>query len=89
MLQTVEAEYENGKIRLLEKPKVKKAHAIVTFLPSEGETVSIDGGNAKKIDWKKVRAFKGHAKKWLGCVEGVDVSRLREEKADYILEKNK
>ena len=87
MLQTIEAEYDNGVVHLLEKPKVMKSRALVTFIPDAGKAPP-EPSSSNSIDWDSVRRFKGHASKWLGCIKGADASRLRDDKAARILGKH-
>ena len=87
MLQSVEAEYENGKIRLFEKPKVKKAHAIVTFLLSEEGKTSEAKRKRRKIDLDKILGVPSSVDKWVGFCKDLGDVDWKDAKFQRIMEK--
>lgn len=82
MLQAVKAIYENGKLKLLEKPNLKKAKAIVTFIESIDE---IEGN--EEINWKIIHKSSKFVKKWGGILKGRKIEELENNKMMYLKKK--
>lgn len=70
MVETIEAIYENGQIRLLTKPHVLRAKAIVTLL-AEAEPES-----EQVIDIDRIRNTPSRWDKLVGIAAGADADSL-------------
>lgn len=79
MLQTVEAEYHDGVIKLKQKPTgIKKSRALVVFLDSE-KPVRQD-----VVDWDNIVKTESAVDKWIGIIESTRPINLKEERRAYI-----
>lgn len=88
MLEAVKGYYENGKIRLLEKPHVKKSAVLIAFLDESGD--ANDEESKRQIDWEAIRSFRGHADKWRGVLKnaGISMDNWKDIRAKRIMEKH-
>lgn len=75
MPQTVEALYHDGVVELKKKPAgIRKARALVIFLdPEEAE-------ERHTVDLERVRRHKSSVDKWIGVIEGADLSDWKAER---------
>ncbi len=79
MLQTVEAEYHDGVLKLKQKPTgIKKSRAVVVFLDSDKPVRQnvVDRDNTVKTG--------SSVDKWIGVIEGAQPVNLKEERHTYI-----
>lgn len=75
-METVEAIYEKGKIKFLDKKlPERKYRVLVTFLEE------IDAQHEKKMTWNEF------LEKWEGIIEGADIEDYKEERIKYLKEK--
>lgn len=78
-METVEAIYENGKVKFLTRnlPK-RKFKVLVTFLEELGQ---LEPGLPRKMTGEEF------VKKWAGIIEGATIENYKEERAQYLKEK--
>jgi hypothetical protein len=73
MIETIEAIYEDGNIRLLAKPHVQRAKAIITFLeevqPEKERIINIDRILGTPSRWDKL----------VGIAAGADADALHKQ----------
>lgn len=73
MIETIEAIYEDGHIRLLAKPHVQRAKAIITLL-EEAEP-----GSEKTIDINRILNTPSRWDKLVGIAAGADADALHKQ----------
>lgn len=75
-METVEAIYENGKVKFLTRnlPK-RRFKVLVTFLEE------LELPPQKEMTWKEF------LQKWEGIIEGADIENYKDERAQYLKEK--
>ncbi len=84
MLQTVEAEYHDGVLKLKQKPSgIKNSRAVVVFLDSEKPV------RRNVVDWENLEEKRSAVDKWIGIIQGAQPSDFKEERRAYIEGKHK